>query len=83
MCIVLAEVESEIRTFAPGEDPLTLAEDKIEELQKEIFLKKEEIEEIRSLQETEFVPRITREKVEDALKNVEVSTITDLIIAMY
>ncbi|KAI8918127.1 hypothetical protein BC831DRAFT_483002 [Entophlyctis helioformis] len=68
---LLVEVENQIRTYAAGEDPITMAERHVELLKEEIDAKVEEIEDLKRLQEREYVPRITKEKVEEALHDVE------------
>nr|KAJ3419869.1 hypothetical protein HK105_006409 [Polyrhizophydium stewartii] len=68
---VLAEVEYQIRNFGLGDDPISVAERQIEALKAEVNAKLDEIDDIKQTQEREFVPRITKEKIEESLHDIE------------
>jgi hypothetical protein len=58
--------------FEYGKDPISVRDDKIKEQENDLMEKVKEINELKQLQEKEFVPRITKEKLEDNLKTLEV-----------
>ncbi|KAL2912192.1 Clathrin heavy chain linker domain-containing protein 1 [Polyrhizophydium stewartii] len=68
---LLAEVEYQIRNFGLGDDPISVAERQIEALKAEVNAKLDEIDDIKQTQEREFVPRITKEKIEESLHDIE------------
>ncbi|KAJ3255492.1 Clathrin heavy chain linker domain-containing protein 1 [Boothiomyces macroporosus] len=61
----------EVQPFELGKDPLSLKDEAISERDKLIKEKMLEIQELRHIQETEFVPRITKEKIEENLRILE------------
>ncbi|KAJ3318268.1 hypothetical protein HDV06_000711 [Boothiomyces sp. JEL0866] len=61
----------EIQQFEIGKDPLSLKDQAISDRDKLIREKMLEIQELRQKQETEFVPRVTKEKIEENLRILE------------
>ncbi|KAJ3274301.1 hypothetical protein HDV01_003145 [Terramyces sp. JEL0728] len=61
----------EILPFELGKDPLSLKDQAISERDKLIREKMLEIQELRQTQEAEFVPRVTKEKIEENLRILE------------
>ncbi|KAH9254494.1 hypothetical protein BASA81_007607 [Batrachochytrium salamandrivorans] len=68
---VLAEVEHQIQNFDVGEDPISVSECQIEILQETVKSKLAEMNEMKRLQDLEYIPRITKEKIEESLRDVE------------
>ncbi|KAL5037095.1 hypothetical protein BDV3_006197 [Batrachochytrium dendrobatidis] len=68
---LLAEVESQIKHYDVGEDPITVSERQVEILKKDIESKVEKINDMKRIQDLEFVPRITKEKIEETVREIE------------
>ncbi|KAH6585880.1 hypothetical protein BASA50_000825 [Batrachochytrium salamandrivorans] len=68
---LLAEVEHQIQNFDVGEDPISVSECQIEILQETVKSKLAEMNEMKRLQDLEYIPRITKEKIEESLRDVE------------
>jgi hypothetical protein len=69
----LLEIEESIKEQLIGKDHLTQAELLIEKLGNDLEIKEKELKKIIELQKTDFVPIITKEKIEKSLKEVEVT----------
>ncbi|KAI8903730.1 hypothetical protein EDD86DRAFT_250059 [Gorgonomyces haynaldii] len=68
---LLKEIDAQIKPHLEAEDPITHAEAMIAALGEQLKMSKQEIERLLVLQQTEFVPKITREKIEENLNQVE------------
>ena len=68
---MLAELEEAIKGHLQEEDPISRAEALIDALGKQLGLKNQEIDHLKMLQQTEFVPIVTKEKIEESLRQVE------------
>jgi hypothetical protein len=59
--------------FEYGKDPLSLRDKAIAEKDKALAEKTKEIEDLKKAQEEDFVPRLTKEKIEENFKILEVA----------
>lgn len=64
-------LSEEKASFEYGKDPLSVRDKAIAEKDKALEEKMREIEELRRAQEDDFVPRVTKEKIEENLKILE------------
>jgi hypothetical protein len=60
------------KLFEYGQDPITIRDQMISDRDSEILEKVKEIEILKTLQEREFVPRVTKEKIEENLMILQV-----------
>lgn len=73
---MLRFIEDDIKMQNPGQDTITLQESLIDALAINLNLEKVEVQRLKELIRTEYVPVVTKEKVDEALKSVEVHIIS-------
>jgi hypothetical protein len=69
---VLGEKGDTKSRFEFGQDPISIRDATIEKQEADLREKIQEIEHLKAVQEKDYVPRVTKEKLEDNLKIIEV-----------
>ncbi len=77
--IVLAEIEEAVRKMADGQDPISIYEARVQVVQSELVKKAGELGKLEHTLQTEYVPKVSKDAVDESLMEAKVCMV--LVIA--